>query len=48
MLHLRTVWSGITIDCVDPGREARFWGALLGRERGPSPDGWFYLGRPAP
>jgi predicted enzyme related to lactoylglutathione lyase len=39
------VWSGVTIDCVDPERVARFWSALLGRERGPSQEGWVYLGR---
>jgi predicted enzyme related to lactoylglutathione lyase len=42
---VRNVWSGVTIDCVDPERVARFWSALLGRERGPSQDGWVYLGR---
>jgi predicted enzyme related to lactoylglutathione lyase len=36
--------SGVTFDCVDPQRVARFWSALLGREPGPSPDGWVYLG----
>jgi predicted enzyme related to lactoylglutathione lyase len=39
------VWSGVTIDCLDPERVARFWSALLGREPGPSQDGWVYLGR---
>jgi predicted enzyme related to lactoylglutathione lyase len=38
------VWSGVTIDCLDPERVARFWSALLGRESGPSQDGWVYLG----
>jgi predicted enzyme related to lactoylglutathione lyase len=38
-------WSGITIDCLDPARVARFWSALLGRAPGPSPDGWVYLGQ---
>ncbi|MFF5290598.1 VOC family protein [Paractinoplanes globisporus] len=38
------VWSGVTIDCLDPALVARFWSALLGREPGPSPDGWVYLG----
>jgi predicted enzyme related to lactoylglutathione lyase len=42
---MANVWSGVTIDCVDPARVARFWAALLGREPGPSPDGWVYLGR---
>ena len=36
--------SGVTIDCVDPQRVARFWSALLGREPGPSQDGWVNLG----
>jgi predicted enzyme related to lactoylglutathione lyase len=39
------VWNGVTIDCLDPERAARFWSALLGRERGPSQEGWVYLGR---
>jgi predicted enzyme related to lactoylglutathione lyase len=38
------VWSAVTIDCRDPVRVARFWAALLGREPGPSQDGWVYLG----
>ena len=37
-------WSGVTVDCVDVERVATFWGSLLGRERGPSQDGWVYLG----
>jgi Glyoxalase-like domain len=36
--------SGVTIDCADPQRVARFWSALLGREPGPSQAGWVYLG----
>jgi predicted enzyme related to lactoylglutathione lyase len=36
--------SGVTIDCVDPQRVARFWSTVLGRELGPSRDGWVYLG----
>jgi predicted enzyme related to lactoylglutathione lyase len=39
-------WSGVTFDCVDPQRVAQFWSALLGREPGPSQDGWVYLGQP--
>jgi predicted enzyme related to lactoylglutathione lyase len=39
------MWSGVTIDCVDPVRVAQFWSALLGREPGPSQDGWVYLGQ---
>jgi predicted enzyme related to lactoylglutathione lyase len=38
------VWSGVTIDCLDPGRVARFWSALLGRDPGPSQGPWVYLG----
>ncbi len=38
------VWSGVTIDCLDPSRVARFWSALLDRQPGPSQDGWVYLG----
>ena len=38
------VWSGVTVDCLDPERVARFWSALLGRERGPAQNGWVYLG----
>jgi predicted enzyme related to lactoylglutathione lyase len=41
---MATVWSGVTVDCVDPERVARFWSALLGREPGPSEQGWVYLG----
>jgi predicted enzyme related to lactoylglutathione lyase len=41
---MTNVWSGVTIDCLDPERVARFWSALLGREPGPSEDGWVYLG----
>jgi predicted enzyme related to lactoylglutathione lyase len=42
---MANVWSGVTIDCLDPQRVARFWSALLGREPGPSQAGWVYLGR---
>ncbi|MEK8104385.1 VOC family protein [Micromonospora sp. M12] len=38
------VWSGVTIDCLDPQRVARFWSGLLGREPGLSQKGWVYLG----
>jgi predicted enzyme related to lactoylglutathione lyase len=41
---MANVWSGVTIDCLDPVRVAQFWSALLGRAPGPSPDGWVYLG----
>jgi hypothetical protein len=37
-------WSGVTIDCLDPERVARFWSVLLNRAPGPSQDGWVYLG----
>jgi predicted enzyme related to lactoylglutathione lyase len=42
--YVANFWSGVTIDCVDPERVARFWSALLGREPGPSQAGWVYLG----
>jgi predicted enzyme related to lactoylglutathione lyase len=42
--RMANVWSGVTIDCLDPERVARFWSALLGREPGPSQEGWVYLG----
>jgi predicted enzyme related to lactoylglutathione lyase len=41
---MANVLSAVTIDCLDPGRVARFWSALLDREPGPSQDGWVYLG----
>lgn len=41
---MANVWSGVTIDCLDPELVARFWSALLGREFGPSQEGWVYLG----
>jgi predicted enzyme related to lactoylglutathione lyase len=41
---MANVWSGVTIDCLDTERVARFWSALLDREPGPSRDGWVYLG----
>jgi hypothetical protein len=42
---MANIWSGVTFDCLDPNRVARFWSALLDREPGPSQDGWVYLGR---
>ena len=39
-------WGGVTVDCVDVRRVARFWSALLGREEGPTEPGWVYLGEP--
>ncbi|PGH46263.1 hypothetical protein GA0070622_5487 [Micromonospora sediminicola] len=41
---MANVWSGVTVDCVDPERVARFWSVLLGREAGASQEGWVYLG----
>ncbi|MEU8299631.1 VOC family protein [Micromonospora sp. NPDC048909] len=41
---MANVWSGVTIDCLEPERVARFWSGLLGREPGPSQEGWVYLG----
>ena len=38
------IWSGVTIDCLDPERVAQFWSALLQRQPGPSQSGWVYLG----
>lgn len=43
-MRVANVVSAVTFDCVDPQRVARFWSALLGREPGPSEDGWVYLG----
>ncbi len=37
-------WTGVTVDCLDPQRVARFWSVLLEREVGPSQPGWVYLG----
>ncbi|MGH1565358.1 VOC family protein [Mumia sp. DW29H23] len=42
---MSATWSGVTVDCLDPQRLARFWSALLGREEGPTEPGWVYLGR---
>jgi predicted enzyme related to lactoylglutathione lyase len=42
--YVVNIVSGVTIDCMDAQRVARFWSALLGREPGPSQDGWVYLG----
>ncbi len=39
-----SVWSGVTIDCLDPGCIAPFWSTLLGREPGP-PARWSGLPR---
>ncbi|HET6733708.1 VOC family protein [Mycobacterium sp.] len=40
---MRTQWSGLTVDCVDPVRLAAFWGALLDREPEPGLPGWMQL-----
>lgn len=40
---MRTRWSGLTIDCVDPAGLAAFWGALLGRVPEPGLPGWVQL-----
>lgn len=39
-------WSGITIDCVDPGRLASFWSVLLSRPVSDEHDrtGWASVG----
>jgi hypothetical protein len=39
------VWSGVTFDCLDPQRVARFRGARLGREPRPSRGGRVHLGQ---
>lgn len=44
MSWVANIVSAVTFDCVDPQRVATFWSALLGREPGPSEDGWVYLG----
>ena len=40
-----TVWFGVTVDCLDSPRVARFSISLLGREAQSSVHGWVYLGR---
>lgn len=40
---MRTHWSGLTVDCVDPVRLAGFWGTLLNREAEPGLPGWMLL-----
>ncbi|WP_323805800.1 VOC family protein [Mycolicibacterium sphagni] len=40
---MRTRWSGLTIDCVDPDRLAAFWGALLDRDIERGLPGWVEL-----
>lgn len=42
-LGMRTRWSGLTVDCVDPARLAAFWGALLDRDPEPGLPGWAQL-----
>lgn len=41
---MANIVSAVTFDCADPQRVANFWSGLLGREPGPSPRGWVYLG----
>jgi Glyoxalase-like domain len=41
---MSVVLTAITIDCLDPGRLAAFWGALVGREEVPALPGWRQLG----
>ena len=38
------IWSGLTIDCIDPERVAQLWSALLRRPLGFSEPSWVYLG----
>lgn len=40
---MRTRWSGLTVDCVDPARLARFWGALIDRDTEAGLPGWVQL-----
>lgn len=40
---MRTQWSGLTIDCADPGKLGVFWGALLDRDLEPGLPGWVQL-----
>ncbi len=40
---MRTRWSGLTVDCVDPVRLAAFWGALFDRDPEPGLPGWVQL-----
>jgi Glyoxalase-like domain len=44
VVQVANIVSGVTFDCVDPQRVARFWSALLGREPEASQDDWVYLG----
>jgi predicted enzyme related to lactoylglutathione lyase len=44
VVQVANIMSAVTFDCADPQRVARFWSALLGREPGPSEEGWVYLG----
>jgi predicted enzyme related to lactoylglutathione lyase len=37
-------WSGVTVDCAQPGLVAEFWAALLGRELSVPLPGWLRLG----
>ena len=40
---MRNQWSGVTVDCLDPGALAAFWGALLDRDLEPGLPGWVQL-----
>lgn len=40
---MRTQWSGLTIDCVDPGTLGAFWSALLDCDLEPGLPGWVQL-----
>jgi predicted enzyme related to lactoylglutathione lyase len=40
----QAAWGEVTIDCRDPERVARFWGALLDTPVRRREDGWFDLG----
>lgn len=42
--HPTMVWSGVTVDCVDPERLGRFWAELLGRRATDNLPGWVRLG----
>jgi Glyoxalase-like domain len=43
---MRTRWSGLTVDCIDPARLAAFWGALLDLDPEPGLPGWVRLSSP--
>jgi predicted enzyme related to lactoylglutathione lyase len=44
-------WAGVTIDCQDPERTARFWAGMLGaatRPAGAGREGWYRIGPVVP